>query len=58
MLASRLGIAAVEALLDGKRNAMAGLINNELVFTPFQETITKRKLINPDLEKMIEILSI
>ncbi len=58
MLGSRLGIAAVEGLLAGKKNVMAGLINSKLTYTPFKETIEKKKHINPDLEKMIEILSI
>ena len=39
VLASRLGVAAVEALLEGKTNVMAGQINREIVFTPFSQTI-------------------
>jgi 6-phosphofructokinase 1 len=58
MLASQLGIACVEGLLAGRTNEMAGIINRELVYTPFIETITKQKLINPNFTKMVDILSI
>ena len=58
MLASRLGIAAVEGLLEGRKNVMAGIVNDKLHFTPFKETITRKKLINPKLQEMIAILSI
>lgn len=58
ILASRLGAAAVQGLLDGRKNVMAGLINNELVFTPFKDTITKSKPIHQDLIKLVDILSV
>ena len=57
VLASRLGFAAVEGLLKGEKNAMAGLLNNEVAFTPFEETITKEKPIKSDLVRMAEILA-
>ena len=38
ILASRLGVAATEGLINGRRNEMAGLINNQIVFTPFSQT--------------------
>jgi 6-phosphofructokinase 1 len=57
ILASRLGMHAVEGLLQGQRNVMAGLINNELVFTPFKTAIAgHKKEIHPDLVKMSQIL--
>jgi 6-phosphofructokinase 1 len=58
ILASRLGAAAVEGLISGKKNVMAGLINNEVVYTPFYDTITKSKPIHDDLIRLVEILSI
>lgn len=58
ILATRLGVAAVEGLLDGKENAMAGIINNEVVYTPFEECITKHKPIHPDLIRMVDILNV
>ncbi|AKD01856.1 6-phosphofructokinase [Pontibacter korlensis] len=58
MLASQLGIACVEGLLEGQKCVMAGIINGDLVYTPFIETITKDKLINPHFVKMVNILSV
>ena len=57
MLASQLGIACVEGLLAGRKNEMAGIINSELTYTPFIDTITKDKLINPEFINMVNILS-
>ncbi len=57
ILGSRLGNAAVEGLLAGRKNVMAGLINNEVVYTPFRDTLIKQKPIHPDLLRLAEILS-
>lgn len=57
ILASRLGLGAVEGLIHGRSNVMAGVVNEKLVYTPLQDTITKTKPINQDLIRMIEILS-
>lgn len=58
ILASRLGLGAVEGLLNGQRNVMAGIINNELVYTPFEDCIRLPKPINEDLMRMVKILSL
>ncbi|UOG77252.1 6-phosphofructokinase [Hymenobacter tibetensis] len=58
MLASQIGIAAVEGLLNGMRNVMAGIVNRQLVYTPFNDTIHKKKLINQSFMRMVEILSV
>lgn len=57
VLASRLGLAAVEGLLAGKTGVMAGIVNRSLVYTPFEDTISKKKPVNKDLIRMIDILS-
>lgn len=57
VLASRLGVGAVEGLLAGKSNAMAGVINRSLVYTSFEEAINKKKPINKELIRLIDILS-
>jgi len=57
ILASRLGLGALEGLINGQKNVMAGIINNELVFTPFIETIRSGKPISEDLIRMVSILS-
>lgn len=58
ILASRLGLGAVEGLLEGQKNVMAGIVNNELVYTPFIDTIKLPKPINEDLLRMVRILSV
>jgi 6-phosphofructokinase 1 len=58
ILASRLGLGAVEGLLAGQKDVMAGVINNELVYTPFEDTIRLPKPISEDLLRMVKILSV
>ncbi len=58
LLASRLGIAAVEGLLQGKKNKMVGLVNSKIEYTPFIDTISKKKAIAEDFIRMVKILSI
>ena len=58
MLGSQIGIAAVEGLMNGMRNVMAGIIDRKLVYTPFSDTIHKKKLINQSFMRMVEILSV
>jgi 6-phosphofructokinase 1 len=57
VLASRLGYAAVEGLLEGKYNVAIGVINDEISYTPFEEAITKHKPMKQDLIKMADILA-
>jgi 6-phosphofructokinase 1 len=57
ILASRLGLGALEGLLTGHKNEMAGIVNDQLVYTAFHDTITKKKDINPDLLRLSGILS-
>ena len=54
-LASRLGIAAIEALLDDQRSIMVGMMNNEIVHVPFNKTIKHHRDID---QKMLEIIDI
>lgn len=58
ILASRTGVAAVEGLLNGMKSVMAGVVNDELVYTPFEDTIKKGKPIHEDLIRMVNVLSI
>ena len=57
ILASRLGLGAVEGLLRGQKNVMVGVVNNRLIYTPFHEAITKDKPISDDMLRMVHILS-
>ncbi len=58
ILASRLGLGALEGLMNGEQNVMAGIVNNELVYTPFRDTIRLPKPISEDLLRMVKILSV
>jgi 6-phosphofructokinase 1 len=57
ILASKLGFAAVEALRENIHGCMVGEINKEIVYTPFEETYTKKKKIDPTIYRIIQILS-
>jgi 6-phosphofructokinase 1 len=58
VLASKLGVAAVEALIAGKKDMMAGLVNDQVVFTPFQEAILNKTQSLEDEVRIAQILSI
>lgn len=57
VLASKLGYGAVDALLKGEKNKMVGLINNKISLTSYEDAITKKKDLNPDMLKLIGILN-
>ncbi len=56
--ASRLGVGAVDALLDDQQSVMVGIMNNEIVHVPFNKAIKNKKKIKPQLYDMVDILSI
>ncbi len=57
ILASRLGLAAVEGLLNGESNVMAGIVNNQLTYTSFKLAITKSKPIDSELLRLAHIMN-
>lgn len=57
LLASRLGVAAVDGLLAGEFDRMAGICCNKVVYTPFAEAIGKRKPLDNDLFRILHILA-
>src|ERR1700761_9255758 len=58
VLASRVGVAAVEALKDGRRNEMIGLVHDEITYTPLEKAIKHHVDIDPHFLKIVEILSL
>jgi len=56
-LASRLGIASVEALLDDQRSIMVGMINREIVHIPFNQTIKHHKTIDQTMLDIVDVLN-
>ena len=57
VLASRLGAAAVEALLDGHSDVMVGSVNGEVKLTPLRNVWSRTKNIDYDLLKLTQLLS-
>lgn len=58
VLASRLGVAAVESLLEGRTSEMIGIVNGKIHFTPFSQAIKHNKDVNSELLKIVDILSL
>lgn len=58
VLASRLGVAAVEGLIEGRKAEMAGLIHGQITFTPLDHAIKHHVEVNQSLLKIVEILSL
>lgn len=58
ILASRLGVAAIDALKDGQRNVMVGVSNDTIVYVPFNKAIRIDKPIDRELINVLNVLSI
>ena len=58
ILATRLGSGAIDAILDGQRNVMIGIRNDEVVYVPFSDAIRNDKPLDPSLIKVLDELSI
>lgn len=57
LIASRLGFAAVEALLEGKHNNMIGVVNNKLHMTPLDKAIKAKQKISDEWMRVVKILA-
>ena len=58
VLASRMGVYAVEKLMSGNSNVMVGVIDEKMVLTPLKNAIKKNSKIDKNLIKVSDILSI
>ena len=58
VLASRMGVKAVECLIDGKTNLMVGLISDKIAVTPLEKAIKGQSKINKELIRVSDIMSI
>ncbi|MBQ1624366.1 MAG: 6-phosphofructokinase [Bacteroidales bacterium] len=58
ILASRLGVAAVEALKEGQRNIMVGIKNDQVVYVPIAKAVKIDKPIDRELINVLTVLSI
>ena len=58
ILASRMGEAAIEALMEGQRNVMIGIKNGQMVYVPFPKAVRHDKTIDRVSLDLVKILSI
>lgn len=58
VLASRLGVSAVESLLAGESNKMVGLMNDKIALTPLEQAIKEDSEIDRELLRVSDIMSI
>ncbi|MBO4850013.1 MAG: 6-phosphofructokinase [Prevotella sp.] len=58
ILASCMGVGAIEAIMQGQRNVMVGYRFNEVVYVPFSECIRTDKRFDKRLIKVLDELSI
>ncbi len=58
VLASRMGVRAVEGILKGESNLMVGLVNDKISVTPLEKAIKGQSKINKELIRVSDIMSI
>lgn len=58
ILGSRLGVAAVEALLKGQKGLMTGILKNKIAFTDFSKATKQQKPVDEEFLKVSRITSI
>jgi len=58
VLASRMGVKAVESLLEGRSNLMVGIKENEIVLTPIDEAIKGHTKIDRELIRVSDIMTV
>jgi len=57
VLASRLGVKAVESILEGKSNYMVGILNDKVALTPLEQAIKGHSEIDRDLLRVSDIMT-
>ncbi len=57
VLASHLGVAAVDALLEGRTDVMVGKTYDDICYTPLEETWSKQKQLRPFLVELSDLLA-
>src|SRR6195952_903192 len=57
VIASRMGYAAVECLIEGRHNIFVGIINNRMHYIPLNEAVKKKQRISEEWMKIVKILS-
>ncbi len=57
ILASRMGYAAVECLLNNTFNVMVGIVNDDVVFTPLNKAVKEKQDVSDEWLKIVKILA-
>lgn len=57
VLAAKMGIAAVEGLLAGKKDVMVGMVNNKIVYNSFEKVMKLRQKFDAEASRINKILS-
>ncbi len=57
LIASRMGYAAVECLMEGRANVMVGIVNNKLHFTSLEKAVKSKQRISEEWIKIVKILA-
>jgi 6-phosphofructokinase 1 len=52
-----MGAAAIDALLEDQRNVMIGIVNDQIVYVPFNKAIKDEKPVDKKLMEVLRILS-
>ncbi len=58
VLASRMGVKAVELLIDGESNKMVGVQNNEIVAVDLENAVKEHHKISPEMLRISDIMSV
>ena len=58
IFASLMGVASIQALMEGQRNVMIGIENDQIVYVPFAKAIKNDKPIDRELVSVLNELSI
>jgi 6-phosphofructokinase 1 len=57
LIASRMGYAAVECLLEGRFNVFVGIINNRMSYIPLNDAVKKKQRISEEWMKIVKVLA-
>jgi 6-phosphofructokinase 1 len=57
LIASRMGYAAVECLLDGRHNVMVGILNNRMHYTLLEKAVKSKQKISDEWIRIVKILA-
>ena len=57
LIASRMGYAGIECLIEGRHNVFVGIVNNKMHYIPLNEAVKKRQRISEEWMKIVKILS-